>query len=164
MDGMGMHGQGTESGGQHVRAELPDQSDRRTSDPNLIDQVQKHVDPRKPVRRRPVILNGVTVSVSHHVTEQVSVTPEVVAEPLESTQLPILWAVVVWDDPVNLMSYVTHVFMRHFRFTRSKAEQLMMLVHMEGRAVVETGSRESMEQHVYAMHGYGLLATLEQAD
>lgn len=75
-------------------------------------------------------------------------------------QLP--WQLVVWDDPVNLMSYVAYVFIEHFGFTRTHAEQLMMRVHTEGSAVVAEGSREAMELHVEAMHGFGLWATVRQ--
>jgi ATP-dependent Clp protease adaptor protein ClpS len=73
------------------------------------------------------------------------------------------WQTVVWDDPVNLMSYVTYVFRTHFGFDQSLAEQLMMRVHQAGSAVVAEGSREAMEMHVEAMHGYGLWATVRQA-
>lgn len=72
------------------------------------------------------------------------------------------WQTVVWDDPVNLMSYVTFVFQRHFGFDRAEAERLMLLVHHEGSAVVAEGAREAMELHVEALHGYGLWATLRQ--
>ena len=73
------------------------------------------------------------------------------------------WQTVVWDDPVNLMSYVTYVFRTHFGFDQSLAEQLMMRVHQAGSAGVAEGSREAMEMHVEAMHGYGLWATVRQA-
>jgi ATP-dependent Clp protease adaptor protein ClpS len=78
----------------------------------------------------------------------------------EDLRLGAPWQTVVWDDPVNLMTYVTWVFRTHFGFAKQKAEQLMLQVHTEGSAVVATGSREEMERHVEAMHGYGLLATL----
>jgi ATP-dependent Clp protease adaptor protein ClpS len=71
---------------------------------------------------------------------------------------------IVWNDPVNLMSYVTYVFETYFGFPRTEAERLMLLVHGEGRAVVATGTREEMERHVEAMHDYGLWATLTKAD
>lgn len=74
------------------------------------------------------------------------------------------WITLVWDDPVNLMSYVSFVFVDYFRYPRSKAQKLMMQVHSEGRAVVSTGSREEMERDVQAMHGYGLWATLQKSD
>jgi ATP-dependent Clp protease adaptor protein ClpS len=73
------------------------------------------------------------------------------------------WQTVVWDDPVNLMSYVTHVFREYFGFPRNKAEALMLAVHHQGHAVVAEGAREQMEMHTRAMHDYGLWATVRQA-
>lgn len=72
------------------------------------------------------------------------------------------WITIVWNDPVNLMSYVTHVFMEVFGYPKSKAEKLMLDVHHKGRAVVSSGTRERMELDVNTLHGYGLWATLEQ--
>lgn len=83
--------------------------------------------------------------------------------PAEDLRTGKPWVTIVWDDPVNLMSYVTHVFSTYFNYPRSRAERLMMQVHMEGRAVVSSGEREAMERDVQAMHSYGLWATLEQA-
>lgn len=77
------------------------------------------------------------------------------------TALP--WLTVVWDDPVNLMSYVSYVFRTHFGYGRADAERLMLQVHHEGRAVVASGPRESMEAHVEAMHTYGLQATVQRS-
>ena len=74
------------------------------------------------------------------------------------------WNVVVWNDPVNLMDYVTHVFMTYFGYTKDKATTLMLAVHNDGRAVVSSGSREEMERDVEAMHGFGLWATLTKDD
>lgn len=73
------------------------------------------------------------------------------------------WNTVVWDDPINLMSYVTYVFMSYFSFSRDRAEELMLQVHHDGKAIVNSGSREAMERDVQAMHEYGLWATMEQA-
>ncbi len=73
------------------------------------------------------------------------------------------WVTVVWNDPVNLMSYVTYVFETYFRYDRKKAEKLMLEVHNDGRSTVSSGSREEMERDVQAMHEYGLWATLEKA-
>lgn len=78
----------------------------------------------------------------------------------ERTEAP--WVTIVWDDPINLMAYVSHVFMAYFGYPKEKAEQLMLAVHNEGRAVVSAGTREEMERDVTAMHGYGLWATLQQ--
>ena len=74
------------------------------------------------------------------------------------------WITIVWNDPVNLMSYVTYVFMTYFHYSREKAEKLMMQVHEDGRSVVSAGSREEMVRDVTAMHSYGLWATLAKDD
>ena len=73
------------------------------------------------------------------------------------------WVTIVWDDPVNLMSYVTFVFVDYFRYPKSKARKLMLQVHTEGKAVVSSGTREEMERDVQAMHSYGLWATLQRS-
>lgn len=73
------------------------------------------------------------------------------------------WEVVVWNDPVNLMSYVVRVFRTYFGYSREHATQLMLAVHHEGRAIVATGPRETMEVHAQAMHDYGLWATVRKA-
>jgi ATP-dependent Clp protease adaptor protein ClpS len=72
------------------------------------------------------------------------------------------WVTIVWDDPVNLFTYVIHVFETYFGFPQQRAEALTMKVHTEGKAIVASGSREEMERHVEAMHSFGLWATLEQ--
>ena len=74
------------------------------------------------------------------------------------------WQTVVWNDPVNLMSYVTYVFRTYFGYDKRKAEKLMMEVHEDGRSVVSSGSREEMERDVQAMHEYGLWATMQRED
>ena len=74
------------------------------------------------------------------------------------------WVTIVWNDPVNLMSYVAWVFRSYFGLSREEAEIRMLRVHNDGRAVVATGSREEMERHVEAMHDFGLWATLTKAD
>lgn len=72
------------------------------------------------------------------------------------------WVTLVWNDPVNLMSYVTFVFQEYFGYPREKAETLMLDVHEKGRAAVAHGSRDEMERHTEAMHGYGLWATFQK--
>ncbi len=72
------------------------------------------------------------------------------------------WITLVWNDPVNLMSYVSWVFRSYFGFSPAEATRRMMQVHENGRAVVASGSREEMERHVEAMHDFGLWATLEK--
>jgi ATP-dependent Clp protease adaptor protein ClpS len=88
----------------------------------------------------------------------------VVERPLEQTTPQTPWVTIVWDDPVNLMSYVTHVFVTYFHYAKPKATKLMMQVHSDGKAVVSSGSREEMERDVGAMHEYGLWATIDKAD
>ena len=73
------------------------------------------------------------------------------------------WVTVVWNDPVNLMSYVTWVFQKLFGYSHDKAEQLMMDVHNKGKAVVSSGARERMEMDAAQLHGYGLWATVDRA-
>lgn len=82
---------------------------------------------------------------------------------LEALDLPVSsWNLVVWDDPVNLMSYVERIFMTYFGYPRPKAHLLMLEVHNTGRSVVANGMRELMETHASAMHEYGLWATVER--
>jgi ATP-dependent Clp protease adaptor protein ClpS len=74
------------------------------------------------------------------------------------------WVTIVWDDPVNLMSYVTHVFITLFGYSKERAHELMLQVHNEGRAVVSSGTREEMERDVQRLHESGLWATLQRDD
>ena len=93
-----------------------------------------------------------------------------VAEPTiekstESEQeLDLPWQVIVHNDPVNLMTYVTMVFQRVFGYPREKAERHMLEVHQQGRSIVWTGVRERAELYVQQLHGYLLLATLEKVN
>ena len=88
--------------------------------------------------------------------------PDLEQEILTNVDPSKSWQTIVWDDPVNLMSYVSRVFRDYFGYSREKAEELMLTVHHEGRAIVATGAREQMELHVQALHGYGLWATVDQ--
>jgi ATP-dependent Clp protease adaptor protein ClpS len=101
-------------------------------------------------------------------SEGVGVVPAggtaVAERPLDEALLQTPWVTIVWDDPVNLMSYVTHVFVTYFHYPKAKAHRLMMQVHTEGKSVVSTGSREEMERDVTAMQEYGLWATLQKTD
>jgi ATP-dependent Clp protease adaptor protein ClpS len=74
------------------------------------------------------------------------------------------WLVVVWDDPINLMPYVTYVFQKLFGYPRPKAEHLMLQVHNEGRAVVSSGAREKAELDCQRLHAHGLWATISRSD
>jgi ATP-dependent Clp protease adaptor protein ClpS len=72
------------------------------------------------------------------------------------------WVAVVWNDPINLMSYVTWVFQKLFGYDREKAKRLMLDVHYKGKAAVSSGSREQIETDVQRLHAAGLWATLQQ--
>ena len=72
------------------------------------------------------------------------------------------WVVIVWNDPINLMSYVTLVFQKLFGYTEAHATRLMLQVHNEGKAVVSSGSHEKAELDVSRLHAYGLWATMQQ--
>ncbi|MFW0155738.1 ATP-dependent Clp protease adapter ClpS [Rothia sp. P6271] len=74
------------------------------------------------------------------------------------------WNVIVWNDPVNLMSYVTYVFRAHFGYSTNKAKTLMLQVHNDGKAIVYTGTKETAEKHTQALHSWGLWATFERAE
>jgi ATP-dependent Clp protease adaptor protein ClpS len=80
--------------------------------------------------------------------------------PVHVTASP--WVTIVWDDPVNLMTYVTYVFQKLFGYSEPDATRLMLQVHNEGKAVVSAGSRESMEVDVSKLHAAGLWATMQQ--
>ena len=80
-----------------------------------------------------------------------------------ATRTADAWVTIVWNDPVNLMSYVTYVFQTYFGLSRHDAESRMREVHEHGRSVLSTGGREKMEVDVQAMHGYGLWATLQRS-
>jgi len=71
------------------------------------------------------------------------------------------WVVIVWNDPINLMSYVTFVLQKLFGYSLEKATELMLEVHHEGRSAVANGSREQAEMHVFRLHEHGLWATME---
>ncbi|HET8599812.1 MAG TPA: ATP-dependent Clp protease adapter ClpS [Segeticoccus sp.] len=85
-----------------------------------------------------------------------------VARPEEDWAVDRPWVTLVWNDPVNLMSYVTWVFQTYFGYSHAKAEKLMLDVHHKGRAVVSTGTREKMEHDTEALQGYGLWATFQK--
>jgi ATP-dependent Clp protease adaptor protein ClpS len=73
------------------------------------------------------------------------------------------WQTIVWNDPVNLMSYVTYVFQKLFGYDRAKATKLMLDVHHKGRATVSSGSRDKVEGDVAKLHAAGLWATMQRA-
>jgi ATP-dependent Clp protease adaptor protein ClpS len=98
----------------------------------------------------------------HGEVTAVSVAPAEVqrADTEEQTVPDLPWVTIVWNDPVNLMSYVTYVFQTVFGYAKPKAEKLMLDVHHKGKAVVSSGAREAMERDAEILHGYGLWATV----
>ena len=87
----------------------------------------------------------------------------VLAETGTTEALALPWNVIVYNDPINLTSYVTLVFQRVFGYPRAKAEHLMLEVHNQGRALVWSGEREQAEHYVQQLHGYQLLAQMEKS-
>jgi ATP-dependent Clp protease adaptor protein ClpS len=92
------------------------------------------------------------------VTQPVEVREPDLGEDLD-VQTP--WIVLVWNDPINLMSYVTYVFKKLFGYSDEKATALMLDVHHKGRAVVANGTREKCELDVFRLHEHGLWATMQ---
>jgi ATP-dependent Clp protease adaptor protein ClpS len=94
----------------------------------------------------------------------VTIAPERLVRPeaVERTEADRPWVTIVWDDPINLMSYVTYVFQKLFGYSKEKATKLMLDVHQKGRAVVSSGPKEAMEFDVARLHAAGLWATLQQ--
>ena len=90
--------------------------------------------------------------------------PDLREESVTASDPDTPWVTLVWNDPVNLMNYVSYVFRSYFGFSPAEAERRMLQVHNDGRAVVATGTREQMEVHVEAMHDFGLWATLQKDD
>jgi ATP-dependent Clp protease adaptor protein ClpS len=80
----------------------------------------------------------------------------------ERVDLDRPWIVIVWNDPINLMSYVTFVFQKLFGYSHDKATSLMLDVHHKGRAIVSSGTRERAELDVFRLHEHGLWATMQQ--
>jgi ATP-dependent Clp protease adaptor protein ClpS len=98
-----------------------------------------------------------------HASQNVEVAePSVDQSTDEVVDLQLPWIVLVWNDPINLMSYVSFVFQKVFGFTKEKADNLMMDVHEKGRAVVSSGPREKAELDVFRLHEHGLWATMQQ--
>lgn len=116
------------------------------------------------------LLSGVTACPPHVTARSPHVSASspggaAVAEPDTaegSTGTDRPWMTIVWDDPVNLMRYVTFVFMKVFGYSEARANELMMQVHSEGKAVVSTGDRDKMESDVRKLHAAGLWATMQR--
>jgi ATP-dependent Clp protease adaptor protein ClpS len=107
--------------------------------------------PAAPVRQNEAVSQTIEAPVRVHEPEQD-----------ESREVDRPWVVIVWNDPVNLMTYVTYVFQKLFGYDREKAEKLMLQVHHEGKAAVSTGTREKAESDVARLHAAGLWATMQQ--
>ena len=97
-----------------------------------------------------------TVAAASPVEVEPDLTPD------EMTVLAVPWVTIVWNDPVNLMSYVTYVLQKIFGYSREKATRLMLDVHHKGRAIVSSGSKEKVETDVAKLHAAGLWATMQQ--
>ena len=90
------------------------------------------------------------------------ITPERTGSPETTDDPDRPWVAIVWNDPVNLMSYVRRVLQKLFGYSYEKADLLMLQVHHEGRSAVANGTREQVEAHVQALHAHGLWATVAQ--
>lgn len=88
--------------------------------------------------------------------------PELLGDTSVKVKPDMPWSVIVWNDPINLMDFVSYVFRKVFGYSKSKANKLMMDVHDKGRANVFNGDRPEAEKYMHQLHGYGLWATLEQ--
>ena len=113
--------------------------------------------------RPPVLVRLPSVCVVGEIGTEEIVVPDTVEELFGTTDArpDVPWVVIVWDDPINLMDYVTYVFQKLFGYPKAKARQLMLQVHNEGKAVVANGSRERCENDVARLHAHGLWATLQ---
>ncbi|WP_254900482.1 ATP-dependent Clp protease adapter ClpS [Rhodococcus sp. 1168] len=113
----------------------------------------------RPTVGRAVAVPNSSISPSAASPQAVPAETEVVARD-EAHDVP--WVTIVWDDPVNLMHYVTFIFQKLFGYSKAKATELMMQVHSEGKAVVSSGERDAMENDVRKLHAAGLWATMQQ--
>jgi len=105
---------------------------------------------------------GITFSAPKNSGPSTIIEPTIEKETRAEEDVDLPWQVVVHNDPVNLMSYVTMVFQRVFGYPREKAERHMLEVHHKGRSILWSGMRERAELYVQQLHGYLLLATLEK--
>ncbi len=107
---------------------------------------------------------GCVVGTSSSAAPSCSTAPDVLDAPVgqEEVSADRPWLVLVWNDPINLMSYVTFVFQKLFGYSKEKATRLMLDVHEKGKAVVSSGTRERAEMDVFRLHEHGLWATMER--
>ncbi len=111
---------------------------------------------------RQVLTEAAPVHPMHSPFQSSVENPAIEQETRAAEELDLPWQVVVHNDPVNLMTYVTMVFQKVFGLSREKAEQHMLEVHQQGRSILWSGMRERAELYVQQLHGYLLLATLER--
>jgi ATP-dependent Clp protease adaptor protein ClpS len=92
-----------------------------------------------------------------------TLAPVEIQDPTDQTEVTPdrPWVVIVWNDPINLMDYVTFVFQKLFGYSKEKATSLMLDVHYKGKAVVSNGTREKAELDVFRLHEHGLWATMQ---
>jgi ATP-dependent Clp protease adaptor protein ClpS len=109
-------------------------------------------------------LRAHNLTVTRKTSAMATEAPEIQEQTKEKTALETPWQVVVHNDPVNLMTYVTMVFKKVFGFSTERARRHMMEVHEKGRSIVWSGSREKAEFYVQQLHGYQLLATMERTE
>jgi ATP-dependent Clp protease adaptor protein ClpS len=123
-------------------------------------------EPRRDVgcRAQSKEIDGTTRVLDEKTGSVTTAEPTIEKETRSEEDLDLPWQIVVHNDPVNLMSYVTMVFQKVFGYPREKAERHMLEVHHKGRSVLWAGMREPAELYVQQLHGYLLLATLEKAD
>jgi ATP-dependent Clp protease adaptor protein ClpS len=107
---------------------------------------------------------GIVPDTLERTDERTDMEIDVAADLQQQSLLDQPWVTIVWNDPVNLTTYVAWVFRSYFGYSKPEAKRLMWQVHNEGKAVVAKGTREEMERHVNAMHGFGLWATLQKED
>ena len=108
-------------------------------------------------------MQGLTHASNEQAGTITTAEPTIEKQTRSEEDLDLPWQIIVHNDPVNLMSYVTMVFQRVFGYPREKAERHMLEVHQKGRSILWSGMRERAELYVQQLHGYLLLATLEKA-
>ena len=118
--------------------------------------------PRRNRAPQSAVLSGPSRTGVIHFPRSALEMPTIEKQEATSEEIEMPWNVVVHNDPVNLMSYVTMVFQRVFGYPRDKAERHMLEVHQKGRSILWSGMRERAELYVQQLHGYLLLATIEK--
>jgi ATP-dependent Clp protease adaptor protein ClpS len=118
---------------------------------------------KTPGRAAPHAQPSARAGISAAARRSAKTAPRTAPETSTRPQLGSPWSVIVWDDPVNLMSYVVYVFQKLFGFSLQDATKHMLEVHEQGKSAVASAERERAEYFVTRLHAYGLQATLERA-